>query len=225
MRLDGELIAVTVSGRDKGRLTPADIMVVDLDGRGVETALRPSAETGLHTQIYRRFPEIGCVLHTHSHNQTVASRLFAKDGHIRLSGYELLKAFRGNATHEMDVDIPVLPNSQDMDALAAQIEPLLDQPNLYGYLIDGHGVYAWGRGPGGSPPTPGRTGIPARLRAGLEETERMSRIRIFNEAQPESPLFESSEHAAIAEQLRAIGVRFERWEAAAPVSRAPRRTK
>ena len=45
----------------------------------------------------------------------------------------------------------------------------------------------------------------------------MSRIRIFNEAQPESPLFESSEHAAIAEQLRAIGVRFERWEAAAPV--------
>jgi len=45
----------------------------------------------------------------------------------------------------------------------------------------------------------------------------MSRIRIFNEAQPESPLFESSEHPAIAEQLRAIGVRFERWEAAAPV--------
>jgi methylthioribulose-1-phosphate dehydratase len=145
MRLDGELIAVTVSGRDKGRLTPADIMVVDLDGRGVETELRPSAETGLHTQIYRRFPEIGCVLHTHSHTQTVASRLFAKDGHIRLSGYELLKAFRGNATHELDVDIPVLPNSQDMDALAAQIEPLLGQPNLYGYLIDGHGVYAWGR--------------------------------------------------------------------------------
>jgi methylthioribulose-1-phosphate dehydratase len=145
MRLDGDLIAVTVSGRDKGRLRPEDIMVVDLDGRGVETELRPSAETGLHTQIYRRFPDIGCVLHTHSHNQTVASRLFAAEGCIRLSGYELLKAFRGNATHELDVEIPVLPNSQDMDALANQIEPLLDQPNLFGYLINGHGVYAWGR--------------------------------------------------------------------------------
>lgn len=145
MRLEGELIAVTVSGRDKGRLTPDDIMVVDLDGRGVETALRPSAETGLHTQIYRRLPKVGCVLHTHSHTQTVASRLFAPEGRIRLSGYELLKAFAGNSTHELEVDIPVLPNSQDMDALALHIEPLLDRAGLPGYLIDGHGVYAWGR--------------------------------------------------------------------------------
>jgi 1,2-dihydroxy-3-keto-5-methylthiopentene dioxygenase len=45
----------------------------------------------------------------------------------------------------------------------------------------------------------------------------MSRIRIFDETTPDSPLFESSVHAAIAEQLRTIGVRFERWEAAAPV--------
>lgn len=145
MRLDALRAVITVSGRDKGRLGPEDFMVVDFDGHAVGSERRSSAETGLHTQLYRRFPEVGCVLHTHSRNQTVASRLFARDGHIRLSGYELLKAFRGNATHELDVDIPVLPNSQDMDALAAQIDPLLDQPNLYGYLIDGHGVYAWGR--------------------------------------------------------------------------------
>jgi methylthioribulose-1-phosphate dehydratase len=145
MRLDDELIAVTVSGRDKGRLTADDIMVVNLDGQPVETELKPSAETLLHVQIYRRFADVGCVLHTHSHSQTVASRLFAEAGHIRLSGYELLKAFRGNATHELDVDVPVLPNDQDMPALAARIEPLLDQAGLFCYLIDGHGVYAWGR--------------------------------------------------------------------------------
>lgn len=145
MRLDAHHAVITVSGRDKGRLTPGDFMVVDLDGHPVATEQRPSAETGLHTQLYRRFPEIGCVLHTHSRNQTVASRLFAAQGSVHLAGYELLKAFRGNATHETAIDLPVLPNSQDIPALAAQVERLLDAGPLWGYLIEGHGLYAWGQ--------------------------------------------------------------------------------
>ncbi|KAA2284511.1 methylthioribulose 1-phosphate dehydratase [Arenimonas fontis] len=145
MRLDAGHAAITVSGRDKGRLTEADIMVVDLEGRPVATHHRPSAETLLHTQLYARFPDLGCVLHTHSRTQTVASRLFARQGHVRLAGYELLKAFAGNRTHDMAIEVPVLPNSQDMPALAAQVERLLDAGPLWGYLIDGHGLYAWGK--------------------------------------------------------------------------------
>ena len=110
-RLDDRHAAITVSGRDKGRLTEADIMVVDFDGRAVGSDHRPSAETLLHTQLYRRFAEVGCVLHTHSRVQTVASRLFAGDGQVRLEGYELLKAFHGNTTHETEIALPVLPNS------------------------------------------------------------------------------------------------------------------
>ncbi len=120
-------------------------MVVDFDGRAVGRPLRPSAETLLHTQLYRRFPEVGCVLHTHSLVQTVASRLYAGAGHIRLEGYELLKAFEGNSTHEMAIDVPVFANTQDMTVLAAQVDALLDRQPLWGYLIDGHGLYAWGR--------------------------------------------------------------------------------
>ena len=144
-RLDERHAAITVSGRDKGRLSEADIMVVDLDGQPVATDHRPSAETLLHTQLYRRFPEVGCILHTHSQVQTVASRLFAGAGLVRLEGYELLKAFQGNDTHEAEIDVPVLPNSQDMPALAARVDALLDTQCLWGYLIDGHGIYAWGR--------------------------------------------------------------------------------
>ncbi|MCD9045625.1 MULTISPECIES: methylthioribulose 1-phosphate dehydratase [unclassified Luteimonas] len=144
-RLDAGHAAITISGRDKGRLTEADIMVVDLDGQAVGSQHRPSAETLLHTRLYRRDAEIGCVLHTHSHNQTVASRLFAGEGRVRLEGYELLKAFRGNATHEAAIDLPVLPNSQHMPTLAALVDTLLDQTPMWGYLIDGHGLYAWGR--------------------------------------------------------------------------------
>jgi methylthioribulose-1-phosphate dehydratase len=143
-RLDDRHAAITISGRDKGRLAEDDVMVVDFDGRAVGSDHRPSAETLLHVQLYRRFPEIGCVLHTHSVAQTVASRLFAGAGHVRLEGYELLKAFEGNRTHETAIDVPVLPNSQDMHTLAAQVDALLDRQCLWGYLIDGHGLYAWG---------------------------------------------------------------------------------
>ena len=145
LRLDDAHAAITVSGRDKGRLVEDDIMVVDLEGRAVGRQLRPSAETLLHTRLYRRFPEVGCVLHTHSRVQTVASRLYAPQGHVRLEGYELLKAFEGNSTHETAIEVPVFANTQDMTVLAAQVDALLDRQPLWGYLIDGHGLYAWGR--------------------------------------------------------------------------------
>lgn len=53
-RLDARHVAITVSGRDKGRLGRADIMVIDLEGNPVATAQRPSAETRLHTQLSRQ---------------------------------------------------------------------------------------------------------------------------------------------------------------------------
>ena len=114
MRLDDRHAAVTVSGRDKGKLGANDIMVVDFDNRPVATAARPSAETALHTQIYRRFPAVGAVLHTHSRAQSVASRLFADAGNVRFEGWELQKAISGYDTHESVLDLPVFPNTQDM---------------------------------------------------------------------------------------------------------------
>ena len=144
-RLDERHAAITVSGKDKGRLIESDIMVVDFDGNAVGSDHRPSAETLLHTQLYKRFPDIGCVLHTHSKAQTVASRLYAPTGHVRFEGYELQKAFFGNTTHEGAMDVPVFPNTQDMPELAAWVEAKLDEQPMWGYLIDGHGLYAWGR--------------------------------------------------------------------------------
>ncbi|HET7844405.1 MAG TPA: methylthioribulose 1-phosphate dehydratase, partial [Xanthomonadales bacterium] len=125
MRLDEKRAAITISGRDKGRLGEGDVMVVDLEGRAEDPALRPSAETLLHVQLYKRFPDVGCVLHTHSQVQTIASRLYAREGRVHLEHYELLKAFSGTTTHEVALDLPVLPNSQDMDVLARQVEGFL----------------------------------------------------------------------------------------------------
>jgi methylthioribulose-1-phosphate dehydratase len=145
LRLDADHAAITISGRDKNRLEEADIMVVDFDGKAVGSNHRPSAETLLHTCLYKRFADIGCVLHTHSVAQTIASRLYAHVGHVRFEDYELIKAFRGEDTHATEFDLPVLPNSQHMPTLAAQVDVLMDTGHLWGYLIEGHGLYAWGR--------------------------------------------------------------------------------
>lgn len=146
MRIDNDTIAVTVSGRDKGSLTPNDVMAVALDGKPLDAALHPSAETALHLQVYCRQPETGAVLHTHSHNQTVASRLFAANGIIKLHGWELQKAITGYTSHDSELDLPVFPNSQDMADIKAKVDAWLDAGKpLYAYLIEGHGLYTWGR--------------------------------------------------------------------------------
>jgi len=146
MRLDDTHAAITISGRDKGTLTPDDIIVIDMEGRAVGTTARPSAETLLHTQLYRRFTEVNAVLHTHSRTQTVASRLFAPAGVIRIEGYELIKAIAGHTTHATHIDLPIFANTQDMPELVERVDVWIrtDKP-LYGYLIDGHGIYTWGR--------------------------------------------------------------------------------
>lgn len=147
LRLEGGRFLVTASGRDKGRLGEGDFLIVDRDGRILAGSGRPSAETALHLQAYRLRPEAGAVLHTHSPTQTVASRLFAGEGGIRLAGYELLKAISGIDTHTAELFLPVVANSQDMEEIAGRVEPSLSAPVCVGYLIEGHGLYAWGRDP------------------------------------------------------------------------------
>lgn len=141
-RLEDGGLAITVSGRHKGRLTEDGIMPTGPDGGSLD-GRRSSAETGLHVQIYRRVPSARAVLHPHSVNATLLSRLGRQP--LRLTGYELLKAFPGVDSHEATVTLPVFANDQDIDALAARVDAWMDEhgPGV-GYLIDGHGFYTWG---------------------------------------------------------------------------------
>ena len=142
-RLDNSYCAITVSGKHKGKLTFADIMVVDLDGKPQDEK-KPSAETLLHTSLYAWDESIGAVLHTHSLNSTLISLLTDKS-HWRLEGYELQKAFAGINTHESAIDIPIFNNTQDIASLAKEVINYLNGGvQCWVYLIKGHGVYAWG---------------------------------------------------------------------------------
>jgi methylthioribulose-1-phosphate dehydratase len=143
-RVDDRHVAVTVSGLDKGRLTEDDIMLVDMNGEAVSPGKRPSAETLLHTTLYRRHADVQIVLHTHSVAATVLSR--SLHGALKLEGYELLKAFPGIDTHETRVSIPVFPNDQNMKRLSALVDrQLAEHSGVPAYLIAGHGLYTWAR--------------------------------------------------------------------------------
>ncbi len=135
---------ITQSGKDKSRLSPDDLMICDLHGIAVDQSLKPSTETPLHACIYKLDADIGAVLHTHSVSATVLSR--AAGPELSISGYEMQKAFAGIGSHDESVNVVIFDNDQDMQALSKRIEQAWTggQLTVPGFLIRGHGLYAWG---------------------------------------------------------------------------------
>lgn len=145
LRLDNQRCLVTESGKDKGSLTETDFLLVETATNHVPSGRTPSAETGLHTLIYRLYPQIGAVLHTHSVNATVLSRVERSDG-LLLQGYEMQKSLGGQSSHLDSVIIPIFDNDQDIPRLAARVAAYAEvTPLQYGFLVRGHGLYCWGR--------------------------------------------------------------------------------
>ena len=144
VRVDGRHLLITRSGSDKARLTADGLMLCDLDGAPVDRRLRPSAETALHVAVYTFDEGAGAVLHTHSVTSTVVSRAAAQD--LLIQGFEMQKAIEGVVSHDERLILPLLENGQDMRKLASLVREryALGQLRARGFLVRGHGLYAWG---------------------------------------------------------------------------------
>jgi len=138
-------VLITPSGVSKGDLDSTDPVLVD-----VQTSLphsegtrRPSAETCLHTALYRI---TGCsaVVHVHSPYATAASAQGANEGSLSFTGYELIKGFGLHNPDELVV--PVLSNWTAVRRIAQDLETRLrhDGTGPPVLLIAGHGATAWG---------------------------------------------------------------------------------
>ena len=138
--------AITRSGVDKDAIAAEHILAIDQHGKPIDgNGLTPSAETPLHLLLYRTMGA-GAVLHTHSLPAALLSQLARDEGRILLSGWELLKGLSGIDTHEVEVSLPIFPNSQDMQALSLRVEQSLStEQSSYGFLLAGHGLYVWGK--------------------------------------------------------------------------------
>ena len=144
----GERIAITRTGRDKSALTPADVAIVTL-AAPVDDEL--SAEAPLHFARYMSDPDVGAVYHVHTTVAAVLGRRHLTDGALFFNGWEMQKTLAGVNSHEQTVRLPILANNQDTRALAVAAEAELARADASitapGYLVAGHGLYAWGGRP------------------------------------------------------------------------------
>jgi methylthioribulose-1-phosphate dehydratase len=140
-RIDADHVALTRSGIDKGAISAGDVAVLAI---GAPPPAGMSAEAPLHLARYRTDPAIGAIFHVHTVASTVLSRMDEDAGAVRTDGFEMHKAL-GWRTHESVVEIPVFHNDQDTAALAAAVEARLGAgAAVPGFLLAGHGLYAWG---------------------------------------------------------------------------------
>ncbi|MGW4841242.1 S-methyl-5-thioribose-1-phosphate isomerase [Nocardia brasiliensis] len=144
----GDTAVITGSGLSKGELTERDMVTVRVVDSAPVTdhGRKPSAETTIHTAVYRA-TAAQAVVHIHPPYATaLATRPGALDAvtTVRITDYELIKGLGG--TDPAAIDIPVYPNWTAVPRIGADIERYLtDHPGAPPILfIAGHGITAWG---------------------------------------------------------------------------------
>ncbi|MFJ7828119.1 methylthioribulose 1-phosphate dehydratase [Psychrobacillus sp. NPDC096623] len=134
---------VTASGKDKKKRTSEDFLLVDVDGKAVEsTHLTPSAETLLHCAIYKK-TNAGCSLHVHTVHNNVISELYGDQGLVSFQGIELIKAF-GMWEEDAILSIPIIPNHAHIPKLAEEFASYISA-DKGAILIRNHGITVWGK--------------------------------------------------------------------------------
>lgn len=141
-----ELVVIKPSGIGYAELTPSDMVVVDLEGRKVESRLNPSSDTPTHLILYKSFGWIGGVTHTHSAYAT----MFAQAGReIPCLGTTHSDHFKGDvpltrliSRNEVEKDYEANTGKVIVERFAG-LDPLL----MPAVLVVGHGAFTWGRSP------------------------------------------------------------------------------
>ena len=140
------LVVIKPSGVDYGALTAADLVVTDLDGNIVEGSLRPSSDLDTHTLLYREFPVLGGIVHTHSEFATS----WAQAGRpIPCLGTTHADYFHGSvpiteALTAEEVAEAYVRNTGVVIVRRFRLENL-DPVAVPGVLVAGHAPFAWGK--------------------------------------------------------------------------------
>lgn len=140
------LVAIKPSGVPYETIKPSDLVVTDLDGTIVEGSLRPSSDLATHLHLYREFPSIGGVVHTHSEYATAwaqAGRPIPAYGTTHADYFygpvpvtEELTGEEIGGDYVLNTGIAITRRFQDLDPAA-----------IPGVLVRGHAPFVWGKTP------------------------------------------------------------------------------
>lgn len=138
------LVAIKPSGVPYDRMTAADLVITDLDGKILEGALRPSSDLDTHIALYKAFPAIGGVAHTHSRHATAWAQARRE---IPCFGTTHADYFRGaipvtdELTHEEIAGPYELNTGLAIARRFAHIDPLM----MKAVLVANHAPFCWGK--------------------------------------------------------------------------------
>ncbi|MCC6426402.1 MAG: L-ribulose-5-phosphate 4-epimerase AraD [Phycisphaerales bacterium] len=143
---DRKLVAIKPSGVAYEQLQPRDITVVGLDGIPVSGSLRPSTDTATHLVLYRAFPGIGGITHTHS---TYACMFAQARRAIPCLGTTHADQFNGEVpvTRQLTAaEVAAGYEAATGDVIAERLKGM-DLAGVPGVLVAGHGPFSWGADP------------------------------------------------------------------------------
>lgn len=143
------LMVIKPSGVDYDTMKPEDMVVTDMEGKVVEGRYKPSSDTPTHLVLYRTYPEIGGVVHTHS----VWAVTFAQAGmDIPALGTTHADYFYGNIPCTRDLTPKEIEEAYEENTGKVITETIGsgDPMAVPGIVVKNHGPFAWGKSPAGS---------------------------------------------------------------------------
>ena len=140
------LVVIKPSGLDYDKMHAEDMVVVDLENKTVEGNLRPSSDVLTHLALYKRYPAIGGIVHTHSPRATA----WAQAGRgIPFYGTTQADYFRGPIPCARSLTEQEIREAYELNTGLVIIETLdglgLDPIEMPAMLCKNHGVFTWGR--------------------------------------------------------------------------------